>query len=119
MRLAPDPVAMHTLQDRNRITSWASMFAASRTEAEVVRLANDYLATWLPSDFEQLPPECRVTSIANTEELAHAAVTFTQCELHAAPDTPAASMLAALTEVFIAAQARMRQLRSPLYDPSA
>jgi hypothetical protein len=110
---------MDTLQDRTRNTSWTSMFAACRSEADVVRLANDYLATWLPSDFEQLPPECRLSAIANTDELAHAAVTFTQCELHAAPDTPAATTLAALTEVFIAAQARVRQLRSPRYDPSA
>ena len=95
------------------------MFGASRTEEDVVRIANDYLATWLPSDFEYLPRECRIPAIAGADELAHAAVTFTQCELHVDPDTPAAAILSSLTEVFIAAQARVRQLRSPRFDPSA
>jgi len=100
-------------------SSWASTFRASRSEDEVVRIANDYLATWLPSDFEYLPPECRIVIVASADELAHAAVTFTQCELHVHPDSPEAAILASLTEVFIAAQARVRQLRSPRFDPSA
>ena len=95
------------------------MFGACRTEEEVVRLANEYLATWLPSDLEYLPIECRIATVAGADELAHAAVTFTQCELHVQPETPAASILGSLTEVFIAAHARVRQLRSPRFDPSA
>ena len=112
-------VQWRMLEERMGTTSWATMFGASRTEDQVVRLANEYLATWLPSDFEYLPPECRVASIGNADELAHAAVTFTQCELHVTPGTPAAAILGSLTEVFIAAQARVRQLRSPRFDPSA
>ena len=95
------------------------MFGTCRNEDEVVRIANDYLATWLPSDLEYLPPECRVTTVENADELAHAAVTFTQCELHVPPETPEASILGSLTEVFIAAQTRVRQLRSARFDPSA
>lgn len=110
---------MQMLQDRTGTSNWPSMFGASRTEEEVVRLANEYLATWLPSDFEYLPAECRIAAVASADELAHAAVTFTQCELHVEPDTPAAAILGSLTEVFIAAQARVRQLRSPRFDPSA
>lgn len=110
---------MLMLQDRPGTSNWASTFGASRSEDEVVRLANEYLATWLPSDFERLPRECRITQVDSADELAHAAVTFTQCELHVPPDTPAAAILAALTEVFIAAQSRVRQLRSPRFDPSA
>jgi hypothetical protein len=110
---------MQMLQDPMGTSSWASTFRASRSEDEVVRIANDYLATWLPSDFEYLPPECRIVTVASADELAHAAVTFTQCELHVHPDSPEAAILASLTEVFIAAQARVRQLRSPRFDPSA
>jgi hypothetical protein len=95
------------------------MFGASRTEEEVVRIANEYLAAWLPSDFEYLPAECRITSVANPDELARSAVTFTQCELDVRPGTPAAAILGSLAEVFIAAQARVRRLRSSRFDPSA
>lgn len=107
------------LEDRPQTTSWTTLFGTCQTEADVVRIANDYLETWLPSDFESLPPDCRVAAIANAEELAHAAVTFTQCELQVEPDSKAATILASLSEVFIAAQARVRQLRSPRFDPAA
>ena len=110
---------MEMLEERAGTNGWALMFASSRSEADVVRLANEYLATWLPSDFEHLPPECRVTEVASAEDIAHAAVTFTQCELQARPESPAAAILASLTEVFIAAQSRVRQLRSPRFDPAA
>src|SRR4051794_18401618 len=93
----------HMHYERHRNTNWSALFAASRTEADVLRIANEYLATWLPSDLETLPVDCRIPSVGNADELAHAAVTFTQSELHVAPDTPAATVLAALTEVFIAA----------------
>jgi hypothetical protein len=98
---------------------WAAEFASCSTEADVVRLANDYLATWLPSDLEYLPDECRVVGVENAEDVAYAAVVFTQSELQAKPETPAAAILASMAEVFIAAQARLRQLRSARFDPSA
>jgi len=106
------------LQKRTH-AGWSQLFASSRTEADVVRVANDYLATWLPSDFEVLPAECRITSLSGADELANAAVTFTRFELQVAPDTSAQFVLGALSEVFIAAQLRLRQLRSPLFDPAA
>jgi hypothetical protein len=107
------------MQDQTHTIAWTAQFAACRTEPEVVRLANEFLATWLPSDFELLPGECRFTTIMNAEELAHAAVAFTQCELQAAPGTPASAILWSLSEIFIAAQARIRQLRSSRFDPAA
>jgi hypothetical protein len=107
------------LEDAPKTTSWTTLFATCQTEADVVRIANEYLETWLPSDFESLPPDCRLGVVANADELAHAAVTFTQCELQVAPDSKAAAILASLSEVFIAAQARVRQLRSPRFDPAA
>jgi len=45
-------------------------------------------------------------------------VTFTQQELQVAPGSQAAAILASLAEVFIAAQVRLRQLRSPRFDPA-
>src|SRR3954470_10587843 len=107
------------LQETSRTNGWAAHLMSCRTEAEIVRLANQYLATWLPSDLELLPKECRVTHVENADDVAYAAVIFTQCELHAKPDPPAATILSSLAEVFIAAQLRVRQLRSPRFDPAA
>jgi hypothetical protein len=106
-------------QDRRTTTAWVMQLAVCRTEPEVIRVANAYLATWLPSDFELLPPQCRVSAIADADELANAAVALTQCELQAVPGTMAGEILASLSEVFIAAQSRIRQLRSSRYDPAA
>jgi hypothetical protein len=119
MRAFSFVLAKMILERTRSSTAWAVQFAASRSEADVVRIANEYLATWLPSDFESLPAECRVGVLTNADELAHAAVTFTQCELQVAPHGPAAAILTSLSEVFIAAQVRVRQLRSPRFDPSA
>jgi hypothetical protein len=106
------------LEERTRSSSWAMLLAASRSENDVVRIANDYLATWLPSDFEALPADCRIGVLASGDEISHAAVTFTQQELQVAPGSAAAAILASLSEVFIAAQLRLRQLRSPRFDPA-
>jgi len=106
------------LDERTRSATWATLLAASRNENDVVRIANDYLATWLPSDFEALPADCRIASLRNGDDISYAAVTFTQQELHVAPGSAAAAILGSLTEVFIAAQVRLRQLRSPRFDPA-
>jgi len=107
------------LQEGNPHRTWATQFAATRSESEVVEVVNDYLATWLPSDLEHLPEECRLVQVTNVDAVSHAAVVFTQCELHARPESPAAAVLGALSEIFIAAQVRVRQLRSSRFDPSA
>jgi len=106
------------LKERNRSTTWARLFATSHSEEDVVRIADDYLATWLPSDLEFLPAGCRFGALRSAEEVAQAAVMFTRFELHAVPGTTAAEILGLLTEVLIAAQVRVRQLRASRFDPT-
>jgi hypothetical protein len=108
------PPAHHT-----RAAEWAAMMSTTQSEAHVLRMAAEYLATWLPSDLEQLPAECRTGRLQTVDDVGHLAVTFTQSELSTPPGTPAASTLASLALVFIAAQNRLRQLRSPRFDPAA
>lgn len=76
---------MHMLEESRGKTGWTAQFASSSAESDVVRLANEYLATWLPSDLEYLPVECRLSHVASAEDVAYAAVVFTQCERFAPP----------------------------------
>ena len=98
---------------------WAVKIAIARSEQELIAVANGYLATWLPSDRECLPVDCRVSGLSTAEELAHFSVTFVKAELYAPHGSPASSALVDLVRVFVAGQQRLRQLRSGKYDPSA
>lgn len=97
---------------------WAARIAAAQSEELLVSIANEYLATWLPSDLEALPAECRVSSVSTANELANCCVAFVKSELSVPHDAPASATLAALVRIFVAAQERLRQLRSRKYDPS-
>ena len=97
---------------RHAANEWANRIGVARSEEQLVAIANGYLATWLPSDFECLPTECQFSRVSSVEELADLSVTFVKAELRAAHDTPASSGLIDLVRVFVAGQQRLRQLRS-------
>ena len=91
---------------------WAGKIGVAQSEEHLVAIANGYLATWLPSDFECLPQECQVSRVSSADELAPLSVTFVKAELHVAHDAPASAGLTDLVRVFVTAQQRLRQLRS-------
>jgi hypothetical protein len=112
-------VALAAEEDIRISHEWAMRIGVAQSEERLVRIANDYLATWLPSDFEVLPADCRLSSVSNADELAHFSVTFVKAELRVPHDAPASPRLVDLVRVFVAGQQRLRQLRSHNFDPAA
>lgn len=98
---------------------WATRIGIAQSEEQLVAIANGYLATWLPSDFECLPADCQLSTLSSGEDLALFSVTFVKAELSVAHDSPASAGLIDLVRVFVAGQQRLRQLRSRKFDPSA
>ena len=104
---------------RDAAREWAAKICVAQSEEQLIAIANGYLASWLPSDFQTLPAECQFSRVSSAEEFAHLSVTFVKAELRVAHDAPASSGLVDLVRVFVAGQQRLRQLRSRKYDPSA
>jgi hypothetical protein len=85
---------------------------SAASEADVLRIMRDYLATLLPDEVALLPESCRIASIRSTQDVELAAVTLAHCDLKANPAEPASKLLTEMAHTFAWAQARLRDLRS-------
>ena len=108
-----------TATEKAQSRDWAAKIGVAQSEEQLVAIANGFLATWLPSDFECLPADCQVSTVSSADELAYASVTFVKAELCTGHDAPASAGLIDLVRVFVAGQQRLRQLRARKYDLSA
>ncbi|HZZ92362.1 MAG TPA: hypothetical protein VFE23_07355 [Usitatibacter sp.] len=97
---------------------WFPRIHRAQTEEELVEIVRQYAATWLPSDLDRLPPDCRIGRVTTGAEISVAAVTLTHADLRTSPAHQSADLLRAMTEVFVAAQMRLRQILGRRHDPS-
>lgn len=52
-----------------RRARWGELLAHATVPSEVALIAKDYLAAWHPNEIGALPPECRATTIANSDDV--------------------------------------------------
>jgi hypothetical protein len=91
---------------------------SASSEADVMKIMREYLATLAPEDFAILPEECRISSIRSTQDIEQAAVTLAHCDLKADPGDTSSKLLTEMAHTFAWAQARLRDLRSRWPSPS-
>ena len=91
--------------------TWRSHIQHAHSEADVVRLVQDYLKTWLPSDLEKLPESCRDLSFEDADALLGLAVHLTTCELMFKGNDESRDVLQEIARTFVLAAIRIGQLR--------
>lgn len=89
--------------------TWQEKVAATRSEGDLVRVANDYLAEWAPSELVLLPTDCRPGRIVDGEQIAFYAYSLIrrQCASEAS-----SNHLNRMAAFFSAAAHRQSQLRT-------
>jgi hypothetical protein len=97
---------------------WFPRINRAQTEDDLVEIVREYEATWLPSDLDRLPPDCRIQRVSSGAEISAAAVALTHADLRADPTDPSAALLRDMADVFVAAQMRLRQILGRRHDPS-
>lgn len=91
--------------------AWRSLIQLAHSEVEVVRLVQDYLSAWLPSDLEKLPESCRDLSFGDADALLGLAVHLTTCELMFRGNDESRDVLQEVARTFVLAAIRIGQLR--------
>lgn len=89
--------------------TWQEKVAAVGTEEELVKVANEYLAVWAPSELVLLPGECRPGRIVDGEQIAFYAYSLIrrQCAREASSNE-----LNRMAAFFSSAAQRQSQLRT-------
>lgn len=89
--------------------TWQEKVAGARTEEGLVRVANEYLAEWAPSELALLPSDCRPGRIVDGEQIAFYAYSLIrrQCGSEAS-----SSELHRMATFFSTAAHRQSQLRT-------
>ena len=100
-----------------RFARWQPLLSAAATEADVLRIMREYLATLGPEDIALLPDSCRIPAIHSTQDIEYAAVSLAQCDLKSDPGAPPSRLLTEMAHTFAWAQARIRDLRSRWPSP--
>lgn len=103
----------------DRVSDWCARVFATRTESDVLKVVNTFLATLLPSDLARLPERCRVTEVKSMLDVAQAAVELTRYELALPPDDPGSFVAFDASQILNAAQLRLRQIVGWRTDPGA
>lgn len=93
--------------------TWQEKVAAVRSEEELVRAANEYLAEWAPSELALLPGDCRPSRIVDGEQIAFYAYSLIrrQCGSEVC-----SSELHRMASFFSTASHRQSQLRASARD---
>ncbi|HET9581153.1 MAG TPA: hypothetical protein VFP44_25230 [Usitatibacter sp.] len=55
---------------RSATPDWRGYLSAAGSEAEIVKLTRDYVATWLPEDVTRLPDACRPGRIHDGDDIS-------------------------------------------------
>jgi hypothetical protein len=64
MREAPTPHAEHCL-----LTEWHFALSRARTHEALLRLCNEFLASWTIEEWSHLPPDCRPRPFAHVSDV--------------------------------------------------
>lgn len=100
----------------NEASRWTTKIQGARSDAEVVRIVGDYLASCAPAEVAAIAPGLRLDALRDRVEICEAAVEVTRVELSFAGDAQAHQRLRELVAVLIASSNRFGQLEGPLRD---
>ena len=90
---------------------WVASARFAASEAELLRLANEFIATWSRDQLAALPGDCRVKRVESLEDLGGLAFALVRHECSLEPiDHPA--ILQAMARFFAAASTRGAELRA-------
>ena len=111
----PEPSALPKPDIHRSITAvlpdrWTMRLQLAATQAEVVRVANDFLASWGDDEFSRLPMECRPPAIASIDDLNHFAYELTRAQLAFDGSLGTGLLVDRMTVFFAYASARSAQL---------
>jgi hypothetical protein len=88
---------------------YCELSVASTTE-DIVRVTRDYLAAWSPRDFERLPAGCWPAWVRNENDIESWADRLAMVSAHAALVSDDELQLDRLTNHFLIASVRLRQI---------
>lgn len=92
-------------------TNWAAAARSASSEAQLLRIANEFLALWRLDELAALPRDCQVRRLADLEAVANLAFSLVRHECSIEPvDHPA--VLQAMARFFAAASVRGAELRA-------
>jgi hypothetical protein len=89
---------------------WAPRIHAAGSEEQLVRIVRQYLATWLTSDLDRLPVAGELRVVSTGDDISTTAVVLVQAEVRDGLDRETAELMRQLTDVFVAAHLRLRQI---------
>lgn len=90
------------------LDSWRARLDRAGREADIVWLVKDYVATWLPQEIAELPPECRPGRFADAEDISAFALQLVRSEVESDHETP--SRLHHMAAFFSHAAMRLSQI---------
>jgi hypothetical protein len=90
---------------------WADPIRAARTEDEVVTLVQRYLRAFSPAVLQLLPEACRVSEISTADNVAESTLSIMKSEWSVDPGSAAAPIVKDMSQTFLLAYERLRQLR--------
>lgn len=106
-----------------RLTRWQPLVREATSDAELVRIMRDFVATLVPDGIERLPPNCRPREIRTREDVSMLAVDLARTELTYPESDEVKEILTQLAAVFAEATTRLSQmswearLLKPATDP--
>ena len=95
-----------------RLAEWDALIVSMQSEGEIVRGANQFLASLASPEREKLA----VPEILSAEDLAHAAIAVARADRDSRRAGSADATLTTAAHVLTAAQLRIRQLTRPGFD---
>lgn len=96
------------------MTQLLDRVAVARSEADVVRIATEYVNGWSSSELARLPTPCRPSSRMDAGDVIFLAVALKQeCELRTDSGLTVNLQLRAMSEFFRLAAHKIRRLRLP------
>jgi hypothetical protein len=90
--------------------SWHAMLDSAETEADVVRITREFLATISPYDIARLPPQCRPGKMVDTSDISGYA--FVIVRHRCVPGAGTARVAHKLASFFTSASTRLARLCS-------
>ena len=92
------------------VRRWADRLFLAETEAEVLKLAQRYVATWDSDDLSALPERCRPSQLETGEDITRIAFRLVTAECEPGASTRAAKRFDELRAFFQYASHRVTQV---------
>ena len=109
-------MTVHALHPRGQPFTWQERLDAATTEAEVVDVARDYLATLGPAEFASLPEQLRPHKIVDANDITTYAFDLVRQECH---DEGAQHLVQRLAHIMSRASIRLSEIMVTEHLPAA